>query len=295
VRGGGASRSGVRVVVTAGLMWAAGGPAPAAAQQTGLLVLEAPSGTEAMAYGYAPWLFSRGAELLFQQPALLRRAGGAAASFQRYGGEGTLVSLAGAGSFQGGGFAAGIQYFGGGALDVTELAGTIGYGRRVLGLDVGAAVKYVEEALGDDRDRGVAFDAGIAREVGPIAVALAVRDVGSDLRVDDGATELELPTRGVAGVSTRSFPVGPLDMFLTSQVTWRRDGEIVPAGGLEVSYWPVIGYTFRLRAGIQRVVEDERSPFTLGAAFTADDITVEYAFQAFEGEGDAHRFGLRWR
>lgn len=290
------------------------GAAAATGQQAGLLVLEAPGGAESMAYGGAPWLFATGADLLFENPGLLGRAEGVAASVQSYGGEGTLVSLAGVGELQGGGFAAGVQIlrYGTepglpaardaqsvaltpGSVGVTELAGTLGYGRRVLGLEVGAAFKYLEQSLHDDRDRGVAFDLGAARRLGPLAVGIALRDLGSDLRLDDGSTRLELPTRLVAGVSTESFEVGELDMFLTSRVTRRRDGEIVPAGGAELSYWPVTGYTFRLRAGLQRVVEDERSPFTLGAAFTGDHITVEYAFQPFDGEGDAHRFGLRWR
>ena len=97
------------------------------------------------------------------------------------------------------------------------------------------------------------------------------------------------------GVSTEDFEVGAFDMFLTSQVARRRDGEVIPAGGVEVSYWPVQGYTFRLRAGLQRVVEDGRSPFTFGLAFTGDALTLEYAFQSFDGEGNAHRFGLSIR
>jgi len=299
------------VGVAAALATAAG---PAAAQQAGLLVLEAPSGTEAMAYGNAPWLFSRSADLLFQNPGLLGRAQGASAALQRYGGEGTLLSLAAAGSYQGGGFAAGVQVLTyetepgspaardlqgvaltPGSIGTTELVGTLGYGRRLFGLELGAAVKYVEQSLDEARDRGMAFDLGIAREVGPLAIGLAVRDLGADLEVGGPTGELELPSRVVAGVSTRSFQVGELDMLLTSQATRRRDGEVIPAGGLEISYWPVVGYTFRLRAGLQRVVDDDRSPVTFGAAFTGDAITVEYAFESFDGEGDAHRFGLRWQ
>lgn len=297
------------------------GAAAASGQQAGLLVLEAPGGTESMAYGGAPWLFTTGADVLFENPGLLGRAEGVAASLQSYGGEGTLVSLAGAGELQGGGFAAGVQIlrYGTepglpqardrqsaaltpGSVGVTELVGTVGYGRRWLGLEIGAAFKYLDQSLDDDRDEVVAFDLGAARQIGPLAVGIALRDLGSDLRLDDldeastaGSTRRELPTRIVADVSTESFEVGELDLFLASRVTRRRDGEIVPAGGVELSYWPVTGYTFRLRAGLQRVVEDARSPITLGAAFTGDHITLEYAFQSFDGEGDAHRFGLRWR
>ena len=97
------------------------------------------------------------------------------------------------------------------------------------------------------------------------------------------------------GVSTEQFQLGELDMFFTSQVTRRDDGEIIPAGGVEVSYWPVQGYTFRVRAGAQRVVDDGRSPLTFGLAVTGDALTLEYAFQSFDGDGAGHRFGFSIR
>jgi hypothetical protein len=292
---------------------------PLAAQQAGMLVLESPAGVETMAYGNAPNLFTSSPTLLFEAPALLQRAQGVAASFERYGGAGTLASLAGAGEFQGGGFAFGAQYmrYGldagfpdmrdiqgvaltDGSTGVTEFVGSVGYARTLFGIRAGAVLKYAEQSANAARSGKAAFDFGLARGVGPVMLSLSGRNFGQNLLLSPGpegpqAVELEMPQQLIAGATSDDFEVGPLDMFLTTQVTRRRDGEYIPAGGLELSYWPVNGYTFRLRGGLQRVPDDARSPVTFGAAFTGDNITIEYAFQSFDGQGNAHRIGLRWQ
>jgi len=288
------------------------------AQQPGMLVLEAPASTEAMAYGNAPNLFSESPSLLFFNPALLGRARGGDVGFQRYGGEGTLATLAGTGTLQGGGFAAGLQVLRydtepgipavrdfqsvtltTGSVGATEIVGSLGYGRDVLGVDAGVSLKYVEQSLDGRADEGVAVDIGLAKNLGPLMVSLVGRNLGADLHIEEetagSTTAFALPTLIAAGASTDGFQVGPLDMLVTAQVLRRRDAEVIPAGGVEVSYWPIVGYTFRLRGGLQRVVDDARSPFTFGAAFTGDNITLEYAFQSFDHDGNAHRVGLKWR
>ncbi|MDH3733505.1 MAG: hypothetical protein OEU54_08215 [Gemmatimonadota bacterium] len=291
---------------------------PLLGQSAGMLVLEAPASTESMAYGNAPYLFSASPSLIFYAPGLIETTAGVDASLQRYASEGTLASAAAAGSVFGGGFAIGIQYmrYGTaefptirdvqsqalteGSIGVSEFVGTIGYARTILGIRTGATLKFAEQSGNATRESGAAFDLGLAKDVGPVMISLAGRNFGGDVTLSPGPegsqdVTLELPRQYIAGVSVDDFEVGPLDMFLTSQVIRRRDGEYIPAGGVELSYWPVAGYTFRLRGGLQRVAGDDRSPFTYGAAFTGDDITIEYAFQAFDGEGNGHRIGLRWR
>ena len=289
-----------------------GGAAQSRPEGYGALVLEAPASVEAAAYGNVPYLFGGGADLLFYAPALIDRAGGMAAGLHRYGSEGTLATLAGTGSVGLGDFAVGLQYLrynGPGiapgpdlqgaavtpdGLPVTEFAASLGYARELFGVfGAGIVAKYLENQSARGLDRAVVLDVGVAREFGPTMVSLAARNLGSDLELHGRG--VRIPTQLALGVSTERFEVGELDMFLTSQLLRRRDGEIIPAGGVELSYWPVQGYTFRLRAGLQRVVEDERSPFTFGFAFTGDALTVEYAFQAFDVDGDAHRLGLSFR
>ena len=278
----------------------------------GALVLEAPASVEAAAYGNAPYLFGGGADLLFYAPALIARADGMASGLQRYGSEGTLATLAGTGSVGLGDFAVGLQYlrYNGRGIGpgpdlqgvaatpdgspVTEFAASLGYARELFGVfGAGIVAKYLELQFARGMDRAIVLDVGVAREFGPTMVSLTARNLGSDLELHGRG--VRIPTQLALGVSTERFEVGELDMFLTSQLLRRRDGEIIPAGGVELSYWPVQGYTFRLRAGLQRVVEDERSPFTFGFAFTGDALTVEYAFQAFDVDGNAHRLGLSFR
>ncbi len=293
-------------------MGAGVGAAQSRAEGYGAIVLEAPASVEAAAYGNAPYLFGGGADLLFYSPALIGRADGMAAGLHRYGSEGTLATLAAKGTVGLGDFAVGLQYLRYDVIGVpqtpdlqrmlvspdgspaTEFAASLGYARELFGLfDAGFVAKYLELQVPRGMDRVVLLDLGVAREMGPAIVSLAVRNLGPDASVR--LQGLELPAQLALGISTESFEVGELDMFFTSQIVRRRDGEIIAAGGVEVSYWPVQGYTFRLRAGLQRVAEDERSPFTFGLAFTGDALTLEYAFQAFDLDGNAHRFGLTFR
>ena len=293
---------------------ASAGPAAAQVRSEGYgaVVLNAPASVEAAAYGNVPYLLGGGADLLFYSPALIGRASGMAASLHRYGSEGTLATLAGKGAVGLGDFAVGLQYlrYEGigiaptpvvpgtlarpGGSPATEVAASLGYAREMFGLfGAGVVAKYMELQFPRGMDRALVLDLGVAREFGPTMVSLAARNLGSDL--DVGGRGLRIPTHLALGISTRRFEVGELDMLVTGQILRRRDGKMIPAGGAELSYWPVQGYTFRLRAGLQRVVEDERSPFTFGLAFTGDALTVEYAFQAFDVEGNAHRFGLSFR
>ncbi len=296
------------------------------AQQAAMLVLEAPASTEAMAYGNTPYLYSRESGMMFYAPALLPRSRGVTAALQRYGSAGTMATLSGAGPWHDGGLAIGLQYLRYGAptglpvgrdsqsvtlttdaVGVTEFVGSIGYGREILGLRTGIVVKYLEQTLNQHGDRTVAVDLGVAAEVGPVLFGLTGRNLGPDLDVVDdpcpgcaiGAPvtrrALELPILVAGTVSSDEFQLGPLDLFFTAQVLRRRDGAFIPSGGAELSYWPVTGYTFRVRGGLERVVDDQRSAFTFGAAFTGDNITLEYAFQGFSGVGNAHRFGFRWQ
>ena len=309
-----AARGAVPLLLAALAMGSGAGVGAAQSHRAGYgaVVLEAPASVEAAAYGNAPYLFGGGADLLFYAPALIARADGMAAGLQRYGSEGTLATLAGTGSVGLGDFAVGLQYlrYNGRGIGpgpdlqgvaatpdgapVTEFAASLGYARELFGaFGAGIVAKYLEDQSARGMDRAVVLDVGVAREFGPTMVSLAARNLGSDLELHGRG--VRIPTQLALGVSTERFEVGELDMFLTSQIMRRRDGEIIPAGGFELSYWPVQGYTFRLRAGLQRVVEDERSPFTFGFAFTGDALTVEYAFQAFDVDGNAHRFGLSFR
>lgn len=298
--------------------WAALVAARAAAQQlpadnrAAALVLEAPASTQAMALGNTPLPDGGDSGLLFYNPALVVGVRGIAAAWQRYGSRSALATVAAATDWASGGIAAGLQVLGfsviqslspqrdaqavlleGGPNGVSEFVATIGYGREIMGIRAGVAAKVIEERVSGQRDGTVVVDIGVVREAGAFSFALVGRNLGSDIEI--GSRGGRLPRMLSGMIALEEQWVGPLDIAATTSVTLRRDNEVIPAGGVQLSYWPVTGRTFTVRAGVQRVAGDARSPFTFGAALTLDAVTVEYAFQSFDAPGDAHRFGMRWR
>ena len=102
-----------------------------------------------------------------------------------------------------------------------------------------------------------------------------------------------MPRQVLLGWST-TRGVGPLDVGLYSQLMLR-DGWTAPGGGLEVGYSWIEGYNVAFRVGGRRPESDTERAYALGAAFTADRVTVEYSVQFFDGGRAAHGVTLRWR
>jgi hypothetical protein len=69
----------------------------------------------------------------------------------------------------------------------------------------------------------------------------------------------------------------------------------VPALGIEAGYSWIEGLNVTLRAGVKRPETDLEKPVSLGAAFTLDRLTVEYAMRLFDGGKTANGVTLRWR
>jgi hypothetical protein len=122
---------------------------------------------------------------------------------------------------------------------------------------------------------------------------VSAQNLGPGLSIGD--ISLPLPTRVTLGISTPSMQVGPLDLLISTAVWHRRDGEIIPAGGIEIAWWPIVGRTFIGRVGVRRVPNPGACPFTFGLGFRGDAISVEYAFEEFDAPGSSHRIGLSWR
>ena len=176
----------------------------------------------------------------------------------------------------------------------TEFVGTVGYAREVFGFDVGAAAKLVGQSLAGSRGRTVAADFGVARGIGPVSAALTVQNLGPDLGLGDGYTPL--PKRVVLGAGTQGRrPVGPLDIGGAVQVAREGGGEIVPGGGVEIAYWPIVRRVFIVRLGAARVVEGDGLPVTFGAGFEGDRVRVDYSFSEHEPMVGAHRVGISIR
>jgi hypothetical protein len=292
-------------------------PCAAQAQSDGSapLILELPASTRALGLGDVFVLSTATSDGLFYNPGLVNAARGFGADVQRYRSASTLATVSAATALGSGGVAVGVQMLSfsttgptalftpddagdlllSGGTAASELVATVGYGRVIAGFRVGAAGKVIEQRIGADRDATAAVDVGIVRRFFGITFGLTGQNLGPGLTTGGFTDAVALPSGVTLGASTSSRPVGPLDVTATAAVSRRRDGEIIPAGGVEISWWPVIGRTFTGRVGFRRVPDDSASPVTVGLGFTGDSFTIEYGFEGFDGPGAAHRFGIRWR
>ncbi len=302
------------------LLAASSTPAWSQSRDRGPLVLELPASAHALALGNSYALSSFSSEALFYQPGLLSRAGGLIASVQRYTPSSTLAAVSAGTSWLSGGVALGIQVLSYGAsatepiegddilalpadvgslsehgdIAVSETAVSVGYGRTVRGVQVGAVGKFVEQRFGPRQAAVGALDLGASISPGPTVVGLAVQNLGPDMRI--GETDIPLPVRLTLGASSRQTPVGPLDLSASAALSYRADGDLVPSLGLEVAYWPVTGRTFVGRVGFRRLPSEQSAqPVTFGGAFLGDNITLEYAYEGFDSGHPAHRLGIGWR
>lgn len=295
-------------------------PLGAQSPDRGPIILELPASTRALALGNTFALGFRDSNALFYQPGLLDRAQGQSVSIQRFSSAATLAALSTARGWFGGGVALGVQYLAyqtgsydfppevellsfptgepplrsGGGESISELVISGGYGRQLLGLRIGVVGKLLEQRYRSIRSTTGAFDVGVAASPGPLTVGFAAQNLGWDMPAEED--DIPLPTRFILGASTRTAPVGPLDLSLSSALGYRLDGDLIPSVGLEVGYWPVSGRTFVGRIGYRHLSGDEvAGPLNLGGAVYLDSFILEYAFQGYDSGDPVHRFGIGWR
>ena len=205
----------------------------------------------------------------------------------------------------------------GGALDGTSLEAAAGIAQVFKGVRVGVAAKYVEDQADNARAHRAAVDLGVSKDFRRYFTAVvAVQNLASsttfscaDVRTaldclpppgvvmspppPNKSANVYLPLRTTAGLAG-SGPLGPFDVTATAAVSLLRDSFVIPAGGGELSYSWLDGYAVAFRAGVRRPVPGE-SPFTAGAGFTMDRLSIDYAIETLSGSRAAHRIGLRIR
>ncbi|MDP2956938.1 MAG: hypothetical protein Q8N53_11005 [Longimicrobiales bacterium] len=321
----------LRAAVAAAALLAVLAPTPAVTQVRGVLpkVLTLPASTRAMALGNAYQPTARHADGLFYNPALLVGSTGFGIEIQQWSHESSSATAAAAGPWLGGGVAIGLQslqfsqpstsapdgqdhLFASGRVAVSERVATVGYARKLFGVELGGAAKLAEVRLGGARSTVALVDLGAARGVGPFVVGLAVKDLGErpfdaedDGEGEGGDREGEKEGEGegegadspriVLGAGAYGQPVGIFDLGLSAAVSHGDDRTSV-GGGVELGYWPVNGRTFLVRLGAQSVPSgSDASPLTFGFAFWGDDLRLEWAYQDFGASGSGtHRFGVSW-
>jgi len=273
-------------------------------------VLQLPASARALGIGDV-FIAGRGSDVMFYNPAMIALVPGLTASVQRYGSASTLGAVSSV--FSVGSIAAGVgaQLLDYGApspggfravlaargpVSSSSMAATLAVASLVKGVRIGLATKYVEERIGLARDGGAAFDVGAARDLfGRGTVGLAVQNLGSALNVD--GAKLDLPMKATLGAVVSSPPLFTFfDLAATAAVTYRREGQWVPGGGLKLNYVPLDGWVLTGRVGARRVADGfGGKPLTLGAGLSFDRLSLDYAFHALDGPEATHRLGLRLR
>lgn len=290
-------------------------PTDAAAQPRGHApsILTLPVGSSSLALGGAFPVAGASSDAVFVHPGVLDRARGIRLGLQRWGDGGTLVDLSGAREWWSGGVALGIRalahsapagatlpapaeadLFHPDSVGVADLVATAGYGHSVGAVHLGGAVKWIVRRTGGAETTTAAGDVGVALSfLEDARVGLAVQNLGPGLERE--GVEADLPRQIRLDASVHEIRAGPLDAGAAAAVIRRADGGIVPAAGIELSWWPVQGRTFVGRIGIRRSREEGGEPLSLGAAFRGDSIVLEYAFRSFGERGATHRIGIGWR
>jgi hypothetical protein len=276
------------------------------------VLLELPVSVRAAGMGHAFMLGTVDASAIFHNAAHGESLRGIATSAHVHGRRSTALSAAAGLEWWGGSVAVGVQsasyapdpgtlgeaagqLFGEGATPVAEAAASVALARRVRGIRVGVTGKWLEQRVGVERNGVPAADIAASLPVGRVVLGLAVQNLGPAMPVGGG--DVPLPDRVTLGAGTPTpMPLGPFDLGGAAAVGRDTRGDFFAGGGLELSWWPVVGRTFSVRAGsTTRGADPAAGAVTLGAGFTGDRIALDYAFQSFGDRGDAHRIGLRWR
>lgn len=255
--------------------------------QTGPRVLRVPGSTRALGLADVHPAGSVDSDAIFYHAAFDDRLRGASIAAQRYGGEGTLYTASAGIDWWGGALALGLR-----TLE-DERAASLAFARRVKGVRGSITGHVVEQRAGAERNTTFAADIATGFMIRAVALAIAARNIGPGYEL--AGIDMDLPTVLAATAAlTNPLTPGPLDVLPVAALTWEVHGEVIPAAGVEVSYWPISGRTFSLRVGARRAPEGTR-PFTLGGGFTGDRLILDYALVPFDDDRFAHRFGVRWR
>jgi len=304
-------------------------PSTAAVAQRGEpytpIVLLLPAGARTLATGNVG-VAGRDDDVLFFNPAQLAVARGFSASGERYSPTASGGSLSAVTRFSKGGIGIGMRMadyrvahgelpvdretmLDAGGNPATSIEASVGLAEVYKGVRGGIAAKYVEDDAGDVRVSRAAFDVGVSKDLMRFyTVGLAVQNLATDIAVPcsetrrcgvtpggpaGGTTSLFLPLRTTLGVAGAK-PVGALDVAGTAAVSLLRGTFVVPAGGAEVGYSWLDGYSVAVRAGGRRPLPGERA-VTAGAGLTMDRLSIDYALETLSGGRIGHRIGLRVR
>ena len=270
------------------------------------IVLRLPAGPRTLALGNTG-IASRDDEVIFFNPAQLVNATGFSASGERFAPHAGSGSISAVTRFNGGGIGIGMRFVNyqteDGFFPATRASmlkrgpvgssveAVVGIAQTIKGFRAGITGKYAQEYTGANQVAMPMADVGVSRDFFRTTFGLAVQNIGADERVD--GTRIKLPTKATLGAG-HTRQAGPFDLGLTGAVSLLRDDFVQPSGGVEVNYSWLSGYNVALRGGARRAAVGE-DPFTAGAGFVIDRVSIDYAIEALSDKRFGHRIGLRVR
>lgn len=285
------------------------GAAAAGAQEFPLapLVARLPGGTRALAMANAD-AGGRESDVIFYNPAQIAVARGTGGSAEFYTGANLLVTFSTVLGIGPGALGVGVQSLTfsnadiayaspnalgtSGAFPSSGLVFAVGYAQPLFGFRAGVNAKLLEQSIGSSRDSRGSLDVGLSRDLLDGTLGLSVQNFGPAFRTFLGA--MSQPTRTNLGFTTNRYEVGPFDVSAAATTSLLRGRDFVAAGGGEVAYSWLDGYSVAVRGGVRRATEGE-GPWTLGFGFNADRVSLDYAFESRYHTHGAHRIGVRIR
>jgi hypothetical protein len=253
---------------------------------------------------------SRDDDVLFYNPAQLVVARGMSVSGERESSRERSGALSSVTRFNGGGIAVGMTMnqfesanslvcllAGPGtcglqpdSLPSSSFAAVAGFAQAYKGTRIGINAKYAEEEGSFRRVSKGLLDVGVARDFSRyFTFGAAVQNIAS--RDTSGLPSKPLRTTlGLAGAG----PAGPFDVAATAGASIDPRRRVHAAGGAELSWSWLDGYSAAVRAGLRDPLATQRA-FTAGAGYTVDRLTIDYALETLSGSRIGHRIGLRIR
>ena len=296
--------------------------APVAAQSDRsypAVLLRLPASTRMLGLGDMG-VVGRDDDVLFYNPAQLVVARGTSVSAESFSGSAHDAALSSVARFNSGGVAIGASYAefssapgvypvdrasfaDGGSTPDMDAELVAGIGQVFFKTRIGLAAKYIAEEIGGSRSGRGALDVGAERDFFGFGVGLSAQNIGARFTPAppfaanaferDVTATSDLPFRATLGAG-RSWQTTALDFAATAGVTAYANGFLSPAGGVEMGYSWLDGYTVALRGGARRPERGE-SPLTAGLGFTMDRLSIDYALDPSTRGRLAHRIGLRVR
>ncbi len=166
----------------------------------------------------------------------------------------------------------------------SSLAATVAAAFNWKGFRWGAAAKYVEERAFFQRG-----GSSLETWASPRTSATEPSPPGSPCRtsarhIRGNGVGRSLPTRVALGIGRSGYGLGKwFDLGGAANFAVRRDGRFLPSGGGELTYVPIEGVSFSLRAGVRTPELRAQQPITGGLGVSLDRVSLDYGWEDMRG------------